>query len=341
MSYYDIPALSNSGMSALNPDQSGSPRRFKNQTKNPNKYDLSLDRGSLLHLAILEPHKFITQEVDRPSGMMGDFCEIFHRSLLAYKADKVLRQLNSVITDLELEGIWRYAVLEAGYKTKAETIWKNFQEPGPQAYYAYLQTATPDKLPVTRETREILDACIHNITYHPLANRLLLEPDADDVSSWNELEVIWTEEVVIEVNGELVTVLVPCKAKIDRLRYNSVHQLFQNVDLKTTSSGIGKFGDSYRDYRYYRQNAFYDLAIRHFAVAHNIPFQGISHYNVVTETTGLNEAAVFKTTEEWLAKGQQEYQEILSRYAWHIHDGRWDYPREYYLNNGLYPLPSL
>jgi hypothetical protein len=333
MGYFNVPAVSNSGMSGLNPNQGGSPRIFKS-IKQDAKYSLSLDRGSLLHLAILEPDKFIVQDVDRPSGMMGAFVE----ALYQLELDSGQQAWFDPSTK-QAGGILLTAKELSGYKTSTETVWNNFQKPDAQAYYEYLKT-TPGKLAVTRDTREILDECISNLRAHPVAKKLLFEED-DDIATWNEEEIYWEEPIeIIDQEGFEVVVNVPCKIKVDRLRYNSRHKRFQNVDLKTSGKGLGRFGDSFRDFRYYRQNAFYDLGIRRFAQQLNLEVNGISHLNVVVETVNLHEVGVFKSTPEWLEKGRLEYEEVLKRYAWHQHHNLWEYPMEYYLNNGLLTLPN-
>lgn len=335
LDYFQVDALSNSGMSGLNPEQGGSPKRFKHTDRTDEKYNLSLDRGSLLHLAILEPDKFVVQDVDKPSGLMGQFVEAYFHCRQVYEAAFPV----AIIPPVDHDELVRIACEKAGYKIKPETVWKNYAASGEfQAYYDYLKRAGTDKLSVTQETRSILDSCVANLKAHPVAHNLLFDDDVD-ILTWNELEVYFSVDVVTHINGFEEVVTVPCKIKVDRLRYHLLSRRAQNVDLKTTGGGLGKFPHSYEQFRYYRQNAFYDLGIRHFLSEQGLDVKSISHLNVVVETTGLNEVGVYKSSDEWLKKGQLEYEKVLELYAWHRANNLWEYPKEYYLNGGLLVIP--
>lgn len=351
--YFKVPALSNSSMKMLNLSEGGSPQKYQAYLRGDyeKKDSLSLERGSLLHLAMLEPEKFITQTVDTPSGMMGDFIKHVvdlewqirpdYASELVMQGMEAAKALQKKLPTDKMDAILEEAYTRSGYKIQPSTVKTNFEKPENQAYYEYLKEAR-DKLSVTQEDRRILNNCISSLSQHPVANRLLISADTADVQSWNEEEVYWMENVTVDLpDGSQVVVDVPCKAKLDRIRYSQSKGQFQEIDLKTTATGLYNFPYTQVKFRYYRQHAFYQRALQAFAHSKGLPFNGVKSYNVVVETNNCFEVGVYPYEQDWIAKGRAEYEEILQVYAWHQATGKWDYPQEYYQNNGYLSLPSV
>jgi len=65
--YYGVPAISNSGMKHINPDEGGTPLRYHKAVvlrETEEKESPSLENGKLVHLYVEDPGSFIVSDVD-------------------------------------------------------------------------------------------------------------------------------------------------------------------------------------------------------------------------------------------------------------------------------------
>jgi len=130
-----------------------------------------------------------------------------------------------------------------------------------------------------------------------------------------ELSVVWDEPVEIMVEGERVTVMVRCKACIDRYAALGGGTL---GDMKTTQdASIGTFERSIFRYNYHMQGGFYMRG----AKAVGLPAR---HYAILAaEKSPPYEVNVFRLTEGALDAGEQLALALLKRYAYCQHTGEW------------------
>ena len=298
--YYDITAVSNSSLSRLNPEQGGSPRRFKNyiEGRDEERELKSLERGKLLHLSIFEPDKVKVSDVVKPTGKM----EMLARSLseLGLRSD-----------ELSIETIAGTAKAVAyGKNWKDETIAKKFREEGAQ-YHDFLVTEKDsDTISVTAETKSIVNRCVDALGNHPIAKFYLFEEPG-----W--VEEPWYWSATVKMKGQRIE--IPCKAKIDKLTKNGVL-----IDLKTTGKPIALFQKAFEYYRYYRQIAFYSRAVR---TRDDRP-NSIIELIIAVETNPPHEVRVFEVSDEWHNKGADEYRALLYRYAYHEAHNNWSQSME-------------
>src|SRR6056300_577774 len=94
-----------------------SPAYFKHKLENQGEGTASMELGSMIHLALLEPDKFIVSQVDKPTGKMGAFIDAW---------------LASDVEDLD--GINQEAYEKSGYGYKIETVLDKFNKPEVQEY---------------------------------------------------------------------------------------------------------------------------------------------------------------------------------------------------------------
>jgi len=289
MNYYEQYGISNSSLKYLNPEEGGSPLRFKNFLDNKaDKWEsTSLERGTLLHSWVEDPSKFIVEDIDKPSSPYDKVAEYISTLDQSQNLD------SAIIAKFRADNFYK--------SWKDETILTKFKENCTE--YLKFLNKRDGKIVMTKATKEIVDSCKQSILNHPLANNLLFNiertaPSEDimyeDYEKFNELEFYWNYNDM------------PLKSRIDRLLIKDNHAVL--VDLKTTSYAKSFFKTgSFESYRYYRQMAFYVNAIRT-----NMPhITNIEVYMVVVETTKYYETLVVKLSEETLKRGYDEFMKLL------------------------------
>jgi hypothetical protein len=301
--------------------------KMKITTDDEVKDNLSLERGSLIHLAALEPEKFVVANIEPVDGMAGKFIE----SKAAGDSDVV-------------------AHTKSGYKYTLEKALEIFNQPEKQAYYSFLMEAN-GKTVLSREDKRVIDKCLNSLRSHKAANQLLFAKDlfsSTEVEEYNELEIYWASPVTIDEDSEKR--IIKCRSKIDRLLIDHGTKTIRIIDLKTTSKtakgtlnfvegeyvGTGFFS-SFMYYSYYRQMAFYEDAVIQWLTTspRNYNDYRIIVNMVIVETVGVYETAVYEIGDDLLQYGRSEYTKLLEDLLWHEESGSWDYDREYYEGTGI------
>jgi hypothetical protein len=155
-------------------------------------------------------------------------------------------------------------------------------------------------------------------------------------------DVIW-EHPNILLNGSKMVL----KSIIDRLIIDHNKKVIQLVDLKTSSS-LHEFGDSYKKWGYHRQMAFYWAGLDYY-FKEMFPDKDINEYTketyIVAYQTPNNygkdypiRCKVFPLEDldpDFLKRGTDEIEELLSEIKWHMEENKWEHSRSYYNNNGL------
>lgn len=291
--YFNINAISNSSLGWLKQ----SPILFKNSTTfgYEKKDNLSLERGSLLHLFILEPQKFIVADIKPITGMLGTFIKEMSKS-----------------DDLE------QAYKKSGFTLSLEKVKENFMKEESQSYYKFLKQSD-GKLAIPSRTKYLLDKAKDNLIANKKSNDLLFN---DFIHSKNNIEIYI--EYVIEFLYEGVN----CKAKIDKFFIDHKNKKIILVDLKTTGKPMYKFKESFLFYEYNRQLAFYKKAIQ---LKFGLDYDFEIFIVAVALDTAHDEAAVFKISNELIKSGEDSYNNLINLYKEHLKYG-FDFPMEYYLS---------
>ena len=339
--YYSIPAVSNSALKEINPEQGGSPAKFKKVVLDrdieyePNP---SFENGKIIHKYVEDPKNFVISDFTKPTETMALWVE------------RVFNNLPSVITVdnfLISEEIIKKIALEereGAYKSmKDDTVTAKFWKEGAE-YINYLFIERSDKIILNQQQLNMMDFIIESINNNPEAYRLLFkEPDfKENVAAYNEKAIYWTKKVDKRLNLEYI-VSMNMKALVDRFKLNFVSKdriVVDLIDFKTTSSTVANFKYSFKKYRYYRQLAVYKEAITEFIVQAYILKGAVSadvkiefnNYIVAVETTGLYQCKVFKITDKYIEKGEEEYDRLLKMIAYHKGSGQWSKTEEEVLN---------
>jgi hypothetical protein len=141
----------------------------------------------------------------------------------------------------------------------------------------------------------------------------------------NEFEIQWVHPTGVE-----------CKSLIDRIIIDHENKKIRLVDLKTTSH-LAEFKEKFDEYKYYRQLAFYWMAI-YWYFKNTLVDKNIDEYQKETYIVAIGtnrsippvEVKVFEITEPTLNKGLNEIEPLMCELEWHFKEDKWDYNRQYY-----------
>ena len=320
----NIDHISHSSLSALNV----SPQYFLKYKRRELKDDTkALDLGSAIHCYVLENkdfhERYAVMDVEPVGGMMGTFIESYaETSLTVNESMPVQLKIDTHQTLQEL------AYDKAGFKIPLQTVLNKFNLPENKKYFDFL-VQNKGKTVLSQSDMDTVSKCALSLKAHKLANFLTTPEKA-------ELEISWKHDDM------------DVKSIIDNLIFDLDNKTIYLVDLKTTSKSVYNFERSYFSYGYYRQMAMYKLAVHAFVNEFKEAINGsggdvrewdlrdmdVKSYIVVVQTTGLNECVVYEPSAYDITLGIEEISNLISRLKWHIGNDQWEYPMEYYANNG-------
>lgn len=315
--YYEVKKVSNSSLSWFQT----SPKYFKGmldgEITEPSKS--YFERGEQIHQYLLEPDEFeknyLFLDYTTPrSQQQKDFCE-----KVAYKRKgKKEEILISAYKDI-------YSTKESDDKIleKAQALEKQYKD-----YIKYIKLSHSYVAILPENQRIKFQTIANNVLEHELASTLIFNEDhkffgnTKDLFISNEFPIYWTS-----ANG------IECKSLLDRLIIDFKNKRVTLVDLKTTSH-LSEFADKFMEYKYYRQMAFYWMAL-YWYFKHEYPDIDLNEfeketYIVAISTSDLAEIKVFKISESKLNIGFDEITPLLDDIKWHYDNGKWDYTRKYY-----------
>jgi hypothetical protein len=295
--YYDVGLssnpqdwiFSNSSLSYINPSQGGHPLKLVAffTENNEEEVSKSLERGSLLHLYMENPEGFAISNVPKPSDK------------LAIAADNLIADLLTATDTVEVTDEMILAnVRNVGWNSKwgDDAVLKNTKDP----IKAYVEEvlANRDKHILSEATAKIIQSCIAAINDSEIIQNLI-KPTED--------EVVFTEHAIYWLD------IFARKAKLDRFHVNRKAKLIKHFDYKTTGGSVSNFESTFESYRYYRQMAYYDMALKQYikyALMEDPEEWTIQHYIIVIETSKPFATTVYPITPFWLNEGYKEIANI-------------------------------
>lgn len=179
-----------------------------------------------------------------------------------------------------------------------------------------------------------------NIEKHKKANKLLT--DTPGVESHNEFHINWTFPIKTDSlkMDENKIWYAPCKSLLDRCIFDHVNKKIILIDLKTTSD-VYNFKHSVEEFDYYRQIAYYLLAITWYMKDQDIDISDYDceAYIVAIQTNGSYEVRVFNMFNETeLDSRKNIIINALSELSYHYQTNNWEHTRSYYEGNGTEEL---
>lgn len=322
-------AINNSLLGLLNPDQAGHPLKFVTVWQNPieDEGTSSTRLGTVVHKYFEDAAKF-AMIATKPNESISNIVELAFRICemnfnFPSGIDAVTEVLYEASQQLSYGGNW-----------KKETVIKKLEEGGALEYFQFLKTNNEKGLIVLdAATAAQVNGCVKGIKANHRANDLLeakavpVRPGGsiDGISVWNELEIYF------KLLGE------DCKALVDKLIVNHSTKTITIVDLKTTSKAVALFQESFEFYHYYRQMAFYQLAVISYLYDLGISIEAyeITVQIIAVETTGMQCCEVIGISDEWIEKGYTEINSLMDRFRFHQANGDWSMSMESQQNGGI------
>jgi len=334
---YVVNGISNSSLSWFEV----SPRYFKDNwdgiIERPDKS--YLDVGTKTHYFLLQPEEFnklyTYLEYTTPRGeKQKQFCEEY----LNLKAKGKKKDDDAAILAYEKT----YVVSKKSKEKITEEALSLQKELS--KYLQYLEASEQYKEVINYSTLYYLESAKKAVQSHKLAKELLLteQPDFienDDLIIRNEYNILW-KHPFIKIKNENAL----CSSTIDRMIIDHKNKKVTLVDLKTTYK-LSKFHEeSFLNYKYYRQLAYYWMAI-YYMFKTEFPDKDLNEYAKETYIVALQtnnsytsdlpiECKVFKIGEDMLSRGEEEFTDLLTQLAWHFENDLWDHTKEYYEGDG-------
>lgn len=278
-----------------------------------------LDKGTMIHMYLLQPDEFwqnyIVIDYEKPkTAQQAAFCNRYYQSTEIVEDDKLL-------------DAYKYAY--SGNNMSKEAMLKKAKEL--QLKFAeYIEALEKTDLYtiISFADLNMLKNIKDNIEKHIKANELLT--DQPGIECHNEFHINWEAEK----QG------VSCKSLLDRVKIDHANKKITLIDLKTTAD-VYNFKHSVEEYDYYRQIAFYILALTWYMKdqGYDIEDYDIEAYIVAIQSNGNNEVRVFNMlNEKELLARKDLIADTLTEISYHYQTGNWDHTREYYENNGTESL---
>jgi hypothetical protein len=323
MNYYEVPRISNTSLSCIDPETGGHPQKHRDFMDGKYKIESpSLSLGDLIHRRLLLNEEFVSFE-----KMPG---EAIKAIIEAYVEQQLLWNIKEFKIDSD-KALLLQLIREHGYynNRKDDTVLDGVIKEGREYSDFLLQNA--GKTVVSWEWMAIIEKIEANTCREPIRN--LLYPE--EVLSQ---EVMTEKEIYFDLelkNFERRLQSFDCKAKLDRLIVDHEKRSFKLVDIKSTGTPLEQFHKSVEKYKYYRQLSFYVNAAQ-YMLPPGYCLDGV--YIVAVETSGYCRSRLFQLDSSYLEKGEKNLFSLLKRISFHQATGNWTDLYEELFNKGIYIL---
>ena len=288
-----------------------------------------LERGSLIHMYLLQPEEFyktyVVWDKSRPSSIQQEkFCQELANSVEIEPNRAILSAYQAAYST---KGKSEDTMLSEGLKI-ASTL---------KEYIDYLkdperkQMISPSEYQMLKKIRNSIEA--HKLAYSIIEASRILRDHKNDVvfENHHEFHINWGYKTIF---GR-----VECKSLLDGLILDFKNKKAIIYDLKTTAK-LWHFEESIDMYDYCRQLAYYSMAVRWYlvnecgATEDDIFEWEFKYYIIGIDTTGSNEIRVFSINKKFIDARYDTILDTLTAIAWHQSTGKWDHSREYYEGDG-------
>lgn len=293
-----------------------------------------LEKGTMIHEYILQPDEFwndyVILEYDVPKvKQQKEFCDWY----ATFKATDPLEDEDKILLN----------AYNKAYSNKLSddsklAIAKDFI----QRYDEYIKSKSLNntKKAISFADLNMLKTIKSNIEKHKKANKLLT--DTPGVESHNEFHINWTFPIKTDSlkMDENNIWYAPCKSLLDRCIFDHVNKKIILIDLKTTSD-VYNFKHSVEEFDYYRQIAYYLLAITWYMKDQDIDVSDYDceAYIIAIQTNSNYEVRVFNMFNETeLDSRKDTIISALSELSYHYQTNNWEHTRSYYEGNGTEEL---
>lgn len=201
-----------------------------------------------------------------------------------------------------------------------------------KSYIDYLKQKDERSI-LQKSQMDAIHAMNSSILKHETARNLLTYGD-----KWPDAHVYTEKEFLVPIRKLHDENDLYIHGFIDHLIFDPGNRRMKITELKTTSQDICDYPEAFVKYKTSRQLAIYTVAAgKLFEKEYpDVPLKEMSvEWNVIAvQSNGLFETRVFIVTEQTIMDGMMTYKDLINRYVFHYKEG-WDYPQEYYTNNGV------
>ena len=284
-----------------------------------------LEKGTMIHEYILQPEEFwkdyIILDFEIPKvKQQKELCECYSHLLevepLESKENLALKAYRQSYSNNKKDDI---------VKEEALKIIDTYSQ-----YIEYCKNKDTKKV-ISFADLQTLKKIKANIEEHKKANELLYGlPETFECH--NEFHINWE---VPKYNN------IKCKSLLDRVCFDHVNKKIILIDLKTTQN-VYNFAHSVEEYDYFRQIAFYGLAIQWYmqeVLNLNTEDYDFEAYIIAIGKDSNNEIRVFNMNVDSIIKQKvDQISDVLKEIAYHISTDNWKHSRNYYENDGVEEL---
>ena len=306
----------------------------------------ALERGSMIHMYILQPEEFqktyVVWDKSRPtSGQQEEFCQALANSLEIEPNKAVLDAYKKAYST---KGKSEATMLSEGLKI-ASTL---------KDYIAFLKEDS-GRIMISHWDYKILETIRLNIVAHKAANLIVWPGNKgwkDDYSNgahfetanktmYHEFHINWEYPVIYNIDiGQHETehgkYIIKCKSLLDGLTLDFKNKIATIYDLKTTQK-LWHFEDSIDQYDYLRQLMYYTMAVKWYLKneCNEDPDKWEFRYYIIgIDTTCFNEIRVFEIDQYMVQSREAIIHRAITHIGWHQMNNKWDHSREYYEGDG-------
>lgn len=304
--------ISNSKLSLINPDQGGSPDKFKEGFTGG--FNDSFELGSAVHGTLLQPEEFVVPDIYKPTAKLGLFAEEVY---------KFRQKGNSISKSIELARVSADYYQKGFTKNRLNTAIKKSLD-----FYLkrmrYVEDPVKVPLFLSERNAEKYKQCINSITNDKeMMGYLKPEGLLSNPEIFNEFAILCEIKVVREGEEDQI---IKVKSKIDSFTIDHEMGVINLNDLKTTGRPVawfmGQYVDkgpdighewvngSFENYHYYRQAAFYTWLLQ----AHcRKEYPGYTYKTnfLVVETNPEYKCRVINVQNPWIKLGLKETKKLI------------------------------
>lgn len=281
-----------------------------------------LEKGTMIHEYILQPDEFwkdyIILDFAIPKvKQQKDLCEYYYTfkqvDPLASEDNLLLKAYDTAYNNKKSNKI---KIKEA---KEIIDLYSNYIE-----YFANKDS----KKIISFADLQMLKKIKANLEEHKKANELLWHlPQTFECH--NEFHINWE---VPKYNN------IKCKSLLDRVCFDHVNKKIILIDLKTTQN-VYDFKHSVEEYDYFRQIAYYGLAIQWYmqeVLNLNTEDYDFEAYIIAIGKDKNNQIRVFNmNVEQILSEKTDLISETLKKISYHITSDNWKHSKEYYDTDGV------
>ncbi len=324
--YFSSKRISNSLLGSLQ-----NPRQVKMKMDHPEMEDDDKKHfrvGSALDCKLTDADSFdeTFHVVDtiRPFGYMGKFVESLPASLTPG-------------ADIDL---YRDAYEAAGYKMRIERVVDSFwTNPTAVEYYNATRNVY-NKTILSKDEYDTVLSCKEKLLANPFTFKYFINHET-------HIELLHQQPIYFSYMGE------ECKGLMDGIRVNHDTKVIEPFDLKTIGKNIYDFPISFVQYGYYRQAAFYSIALKQFIENERPDLKSftIAPFIFIVVDSKLSSsypAIIYETTPSDINAGlnggyiegkyHKGINDLMEAYSYHHSTGQWDLPKDVYENQGRLKL---